>query len=127
MINTTINMNQNKILFLIILTIVVFGTFTCFVCANDNITSNNNTTNINHTDTVPIQSYNQDNSNINTNNTTINENISSTIKDDATVNYLVKNKEKFDDIVKKSTKKDRTFKLGKYGSVIIFIILMALH
>lgn len=76
----------------------------------ENITSNDNMTLM---DDYPndIQSVNQ---NLSNNDTAVNENIPSVNKDASTINYLVKNKEKYDNIVKKSTKKDRTFKIGKY-------------
>ena len=59
-----------------------------------------------------IQSVNQNYSKL-SNDVAVN-NDSFETKDNATINYLIKYKEKYDDIVNKSTKKDRTFKIGKY-------------
>lgn len=108
-------MDKNNLLFIIFMTSICLVISMGFVSANDNITSNDNLTSIgqdilNNAD-AEMQSGNPDDLN---NNISTNKSSSSTSEDIATINYLIKNKEKYDNIVKKSTKKDRTFKLGKY-------------
>lgn len=85
------------------------------VSANDNVSLNNNLTgadqDVLENIDIDIKSGSPDDSN---NGVASNVSSSSANKDKSTIDYLNKNKEKFDKIVKKSTKKDRTFKLGKY-------------
>ena len=100
-------MDRYTILFLIML-ILCFVISTGLVSANDNITLNDN-----QTDTLNNNTY-DDYTNLSNNNTEVNKSASFENKDNATLKYLIKNKEKYDEIVKKSTKKDRTFKIGKY-------------
>ena len=112
-------MDKNTLLFLIILITICFGISVGFVSANDNITLNDNLTSINYLNTLndthnEIQSVNQDNSKLSNDDTVVKYSNSSENKDNVTINYLYKNKKKLDNIVKNSTKKDRTFKLGKY-------------
>lgn len=111
-------MCKNLLLIFIILISICFGISMGVVCANDNTTLNDNLTTVNHSDSV-----NNDNSDemlfINQNGSELSNKISSSqINDNATVDYLIKSKEKLDSIAKKTTVKDRTFKLGKYKLVI---------
>ena len=116
-------MHKNSLLFLIILTVVCFAISIGFVSANENISLNDNLTDIDHSEALNdtgmiMQSANQDKFNLSNNDAALKANSSAENEDSATINYLIKNKAKYDDIIKKSTKKDRTFKLGKYKLII---------
>ena len=111
------NMHK-KLLFIIISITICFAISVGFATANDNITTDTNLTSTDYSNTLndvnkDIQLISQNNSNLNSGNTD-SKFITSKNEDNETINYLIKNKEKYDNIVKKSTKKDRTFKLGKY-------------
>ena len=80
----------------------------------ENITSNDNRALIDTSSDTLKNDMQYDNQNLTNNDTAVNKSNTSVNKDASTINYLVKNKEKYDNIVKKSSKKDRTFKLGKY-------------
>ena len=101
-------MDKNNLLILIILITICFVISTGINFANDNIQFNENLSS-NHQNTLnntDVQCYSKNNSNLSNN--------SNSSEDNATINYLIKNKEKYDNTIKKSTKKDRTFKIGKY-------------
>ena len=112
-------MKYKKELLLICLLIFLFGIANASAGdVNGTVVANNDQSD-NHIDTLnknaqnDIQAVNQDYLKL-SDDVVVNNNASYETKDNTTVNYLVKYKEKYDNIVNKSTKKDRTFKLGKY-------------
>ena len=115
-------MNKNNLLFLFALITICFVISIGFASANDNMTFKKELANNEFSNTIDkdvssnvnsnIQSVSQNNSTLS--NAKIDNKTSSSKEDNKTINYLIKNKEKYDDIIKKSTKKDRTFKINKY-------------
>ena len=117
-----LGMNKNNLLFLFALITICFVISIGFASANDNMTFKKELANNEFSNTIDkdvssnvnsnIQSVSQNNSTLS--NAKIDNKTSSSKEDNKTINYLIKNKEKFDEIIKKSTKKDRTFKINKY-------------
>ena len=115
-------MNKNNLLFLFALITICFAISIGFASANDNTTLKNELASNEFSNTINKDVSSNDNSNIQSvsqnkstfSNAKIDNKTSYSKEDNKTINYLIKNKEKFDEIVKKSTKKDRTFKINKY-------------
>ena len=117
-----LGMNKNNLLFLFALITICFAISIGFASANDNTTLKNELASNEFSNTLNKDVSSNDNSNIQSvsqnkstfSNAKIDNKTSYSKEDNKTINYLIKNKEKFDEIIKKSTKKDRTFKINKY-------------